>query len=44
MNKEKDKVVPIKFKLLSIIVPAVIVTMIILIGISYSISKGQMKN
>lgn len=39
MNKEKDKVVPIKFKLLSIIVPAVIVTMIILIGISYTISK-----
>ena len=39
MKKEKDKVVPIKVKLLSIIVPAVIVTMIILIGISYTISK-----
>lgn len=39
MQKEKGKMIPIKVKLLSIIVPAVVVTMIILIGISYSISK-----
>ena len=39
MQKEKGKMIPIKVKLLSIIVPAVVVSMIILIGISYSISK-----
>lgn len=39
MNKREGKIVPIKVKLLSIIVPAVIVTMILLIGISYTISK-----
>lgn len=39
MNKREGKIIPIKVKLLSIIIPAVIVTMIILIGISYTISK-----
>lgn len=39
MQKVKDKIVPIKVKLLTIIIPAVIIAMIVLIGISYSISK-----
>ena len=36
---QKKKLVPIKVKLLSIIIPTVLMIMVVLIGISYAISK-----
>lgn len=37
---DKNRIVSIKVKLLGIILPVVIIVMIILVGISYSISKN----
>ena len=41
MNKDnKNRMISIKIKLLGIILPVVIIVMMVLVGISYSISKN----